>query len=79
MRRGSRAVVWSAVGIIATAAVVHLFDPVSGQYRRRRLRKHGMNVARRLGNGVTVGQLTRYGARRFSALASRVRDAAAHF
>lgn len=79
MSRGSRVLVWSAAGMIATAALVHLFDPVSGRHRRQMYRNQGMDVARRIGNGVIVAQLTRYGVRRANDFASRLRRAAAHF
>lgn len=76
MTRGSRALVWSVAGMAATAVLVHLYDPESGERRRRMLRKRGINAARRLGNGAVVVGLTRYGIRR---LGSRLRNAAAHF
>ena len=72
-----RVLVGSAVAMLVTASLVYLFDPVSGQRRRRTLRKSSVSVARRIGNGVVVAQLTRYGARRFNHLASRLRDAVA--
>ena len=72
-----RALVGSAVAMVVAASLVYLFDPVSGQRRRRTLRKQSVTVARRIGNGVVVAQLTRYGARRFNWVASRLRDAVA--
>ena len=79
MTRGSRALMWSAAGMIATAVLVHLYDPESGEHRRRMLRRRGLNVARRLGKGAMAVEFGRYGVRRVNTLASRLRNAAAHF
>jgi len=74
-----RVLVGSAVGALVAAALVYYLDPVMGPRRRRTLRKQSANLARQIGDGVNAAQLTRYGARRINILASRLRNAAAHF
>lgn len=78
MRRGSRAVVGSAAAVMATAALVYLFDPVRGERRRRTLREQSANVASRLTNRIRVARLRRRATRQLDALDARLRDVAAH-